>query len=188
MKGQWSIAYALAALAIVAWAIAVMASMEPRYSQIDYSQILYQLKLESLNVTAVQCAEYWATPSVLFCNGTAIALTGANKSLIIYHGGPVAVRLSRSWGPINYTLYLAVVNCTVAMAPNGGVAHVARIVVESSLDYLPELYVNATKVEAAYLTGGLYLSPNVTFIIAVSKNGVFRIVDFPVSVVLSCFP
>lgn len=187
MKAQWSIAYALVALAVVAWTIAIVTLAEPRYSQIDYPQILYELKLSSMNAVAIYCAEYQATPWAVFCNNTPLAITGVNRSFLIYHNGLVAARLSRVWGPVNYTLFLAVINCTTAVAPNGGIVHVAYIAISSTLDYLPELYVNTTSVEKGELEGSSYLSPSAVYIIAVLRGRAIQIVDFPVSVVLSCF-
>lgn len=186
MRGQWSLAYALVALAVVAWVAAVINAMEPRYVPVDYPQILYELKLESLNATAVHCATYVASGLEIYCNGSSLPLSGVNKSLLVYHGGLAAVRLSRSWGAINYTLYLAVLNCSKAVAPSGGVAYVMYIALNSTLDYLPELYVNSTNMEVAQLGGGPHLSPKSLFLVVVSKSPHVEVVDFPVEVTLTC--
>lgn len=186
MKGQWSLAYALVALAVVAWVAAVINAMEPRYVPIDYPQILYDLKLFSLNATAIYCTTYAAYGLEIYCNGSPLPLSGANRSLLIYRGGLAAVRLSRSWGAINYTLYLAVLNCSKAVAPNGGIAYVMYVVLNSTLDYFPELYVNGTNMEVAQLQGGAYLSPRSLFLVLVSKSPHIEVVDYPVEITLTC--
>ncbi len=188
MRGQWSLAYALVAVAVVAWTAAVLSSSHPRYVPIDYPQVLYELKLESLVASQIHCITYNATPSSIYCNGSALYLSGVNRSLLVYYrGGLVAVRLSRSWGPINYTLYLALVNCTKAIAQNGGAARVYYIALSSTLDYMPELYVNATAAEIAALgKDGYYLSPQREYLVAVSRGSHIEVVDFPVSLTISC--
>jgi hypothetical protein len=188
MRGQWSLAYALVALAVVAWAMAVLYASHPRYDQIDLPQTLYRLKLESLAASQIHCVTYATAGPSIYCNGSVLSTSGVNRSVLIYYrGGLVAARLSRSWGPINYTLYLALINCTAVVAPNGGVARAYYIALSSTLDYMPELYVNASAAETAVLgSNSGYLAPQREYLLAVSKGPHLEVVDFPVSLVITC--
>lgn len=187
MKGQWSIAFALVALAIVAWAITAVYLASPKYMPLDTSEELYLLKLSAVHaIQQIYCTTYSTSGLSVYCDGRPLFFGPNESAIVFYDGRPVAARLSAASGAVNYTLFVALQASVPAVSQTGQSVRAAYFSVYSTLDFLPELQVNATHVEYVYLRpNGWYYQPSLTYLLVVENGTGVRIVDYPVVLNLS---